>query len=184
MHCIVMTWHWTNCRSYYHHFMTRWMCITWKHNCIACAWWTHDLYQQQSTWWAMKQELSEKFAFVIKEKKHFTVMESTVMESTVFLDESQMAKLFNTVCARRFLKTMFFLQSWNTSKKQTSPLHAVFIPLWFFRLISYSVHNSTKLTKSWFVCNWCFYDGRSSFYDWEIFYEGPTVCCYIYNLKQ
>ena len=101
-----------------------------------------------------------------------------------FLDESQMAKLFNTVCARRFLKTMFFLQSWNTSKKQTSPLHAVFIPLWFFRLISYSVHNSTKLTKSWFVCNWCFYDGRSSFYDWEIFYEGPTVCCYIYNLKQ
>ena len=44
-------------------------------------------------------------------KKHFTVMESTVMESTVFLDESQMAKLFNTVCARRFLKTMFFLQS-------------------------------------------------------------------------
>ena len=112
MHCIVMTWHWTNCRSYYHHFMTRWMCITWKHNCIACAWWTHDLYQQQSTWWAMKQELSEKFAFVIKEKKHFTVM-----ESTVFLDESQMAKLFNTVCARRFLKTMFFLQSWNTSKK-------------------------------------------------------------------
>ena len=71
MHCIVMTWHWTNCRSYYHHFMTRWMCITWKHNCIACAWWTHDLYQQQSTWWAMKQELSEKFVFVIKEKKTF-----------------------------------------------------------------------------------------------------------------
>ena len=116
MHCIVMTWHWTNCRSYYHHFMTRWMCITWKHNCIACAWWTHDLYQQQSTWWAMKQELSEKFAFVIKEKI-FTVMESTVMESTVFLDESQMAKLFNTVFAGRFLKTMFFLQRWNTSKK-------------------------------------------------------------------
>ena len=113
MHCIVMTWHWTNCRSYYHHFMTRWMCITWKHNCIACAWWTDDLYQQQSTWWAMKQELSENFVFVIKEKKHFTVM-----ESTVFLDESQMAKLFNTVCDWRFLKTMFFLQSRNASKNR------------------------------------------------------------------
>ena len=113
MHCIVMTWHWTNCRSYYHHFMTRWMCITWKHNCIACAWWTDDLYQQQSTWWAMKQELSEKFVFVIKEKKHFTVM-----ESTVFLDESQMAKLFNTVCDWRFLKAMFFLQSRNASKNR------------------------------------------------------------------
>ena len=108
MHCIVMTWHWTNCRSYYHHFMTRWMCITWKHNCIACAWWTHDLYQQQSTWWAMKQELSEKFAFVIKEKKHFTVMESTVMESTVFFRwKSNGQTVQHCVCQKIFENNVF-----------------------------------------------------------------------------
>ena len=164
MHCIVMTWHWTNCRSYYHHFMTRWMCITWKHNCIACAWWTHDLYQQQSTWWAMKQELSEKFVFVIKEKKTsysdgvncFFIWESN--GQTVQQVEIPQKTDFTVACS----------------------IYSFMV----FRLISYSIHNSTKLTKSWFVCNWCFYDGRSSFYDWKIFYEGPTVCCYIYNLKQ
>ena len=160
MHCIVMTWHWTNCQSYYDHFMTRWMCITWKHNYIACAWWTHDLYQQQSPWWAMKQELSGEFVIVIKEK--------------------------NILQWWRFLN-FFSSSKWKYLRIQKTDL-SVACSLYSFtafqaHIIMY-VHNSPKLTKSWFVCNWCFYDGSSSFYDWEIFYEGPTVCCYIYNLKQ